>query len=539
MIFNLLGKVELFDDNGTPVQLSTKKVALVLAILALSERGEYARDQLSSLVWPGKEDSKARESLRTALATLRRILPEGSLLSFRDTVRLKGGSITCDVHHTDEPWDFMPGFDSEWVIETRFELQTRAAEKMLSRVTELCDDGLYSEALTFAERACKIDPHSAEAAEARVRILNRLDRQSEAAAISVKFRNKVLRELGVLADVGQEHRPKDLHPIRMSAEWVLERNPSEAVQLLIATKSHWFSSEVDTALDIHERALRAAPRHVSGREILKAHRYYLLWVAGRLNEVIEPAQQFVKAAAVKGEKSLACLCGAVASYSFLSKGDFKSALRFARSMFALAERSDDQNLICNARLHRANIEQHVGNFSVAMLLRDQNLKSVIETGSAQEVAECQSSMVSSYLATANYELASESLLKSKRYFEASGGTRMKMWVQLGEAELCEAIGDWEGARAHMSEIIGLGAGICGHSLAAAADDGLARVDCRLGDFSSAAQAYGRAAALRRKLGTVKSVAEHRASRNTKLVLEERVGKDQLRARYRQALVDIA
>jgi predicted ATPase/DNA-binding SARP family transcriptional activator len=83
MLF-LLGPPRV-EKDGEPVAIQRRKSVALLAYLAVT-RGSYTRDALATLFWPESDQSRARASLRTALASLRKALGEGWLHIDRETV---------------------------------------------------------------------------------------------------------------------------------------------------------------------------------------------------------------------------------------------------------------------------------------------------------------------------------------------------------------------------------------------------------------------------------------------------------------------
>ena len=67
----LFGAFRLEPRGGDAIRLPRRKVELLLAYLALNP-GAHAREKLAALFWGDTPDTQARQSLRTALATLRK-----------------------------------------------------------------------------------------------------------------------------------------------------------------------------------------------------------------------------------------------------------------------------------------------------------------------------------------------------------------------------------------------------------------------------------------------------------------------------------
>lgn len=95
---HLLGGFAAHAGRGVALDIPAKKSRALLAYLGVSLGQPSARDKLASLIWGDiSRDEQARRSLRQALTTLRRSLPEGALLASRDAVRLCDTSVAVDV----------------------------------------------------------------------------------------------------------------------------------------------------------------------------------------------------------------------------------------------------------------------------------------------------------------------------------------------------------------------------------------------------------------------------------------------------------
>src|SRR5690242_19843444 len=88
------------DCVGRTVRLSTRKVAGLLALLAMRPGTPVPRLRLAAMLWPESGEAAARTSLRQGLAALRRDLgdADGALIQAEaDTVRLAPELATSDV----------------------------------------------------------------------------------------------------------------------------------------------------------------------------------------------------------------------------------------------------------------------------------------------------------------------------------------------------------------------------------------------------------------------------------------------------------
>jgi DNA-binding SARP family transcriptional activator len=92
----LLGPFELSGPDGT-IELTSKKLAALLAFLACTAPQAHSRDKLMTLLWGSRFEAQARQNLRQALTRLRRILGEDALVTAGEAVSLRRHAIACDV----------------------------------------------------------------------------------------------------------------------------------------------------------------------------------------------------------------------------------------------------------------------------------------------------------------------------------------------------------------------------------------------------------------------------------------------------------
>ncbi|MGH7476163.1 MAG: AfsR/SARP family transcriptional regulator, partial [Longimicrobiales bacterium] len=99
--FVLFGSLELQDSTGAELRsvLSQPKRTALLAYLAAAEpRGWQRRDTLLALLWPEREEERARAALSKAVHHLRRALGEDALESRgNEELRLNPDLVWCDV----------------------------------------------------------------------------------------------------------------------------------------------------------------------------------------------------------------------------------------------------------------------------------------------------------------------------------------------------------------------------------------------------------------------------------------------------------
>ena len=99
LVVRLLGDLQVeHGGSGLAVRIPARKARALLAYLALRPGRAHPRDRLTGLLWPDVTDVQARQSLRQALAALRRALPKRSeLVIDGDTVAMDPSRVDVDV----------------------------------------------------------------------------------------------------------------------------------------------------------------------------------------------------------------------------------------------------------------------------------------------------------------------------------------------------------------------------------------------------------------------------------------------------------
>jgi DNA-binding SARP family transcriptional activator len=97
----LLGGLRLQTDSGEPVPLATKKAGALLAYLALHPGQAQPRPKLAALFWGDHGEVQARDSLRQALALVRKALSHvdpHALIAHEDTISFEPTALTTDAN---------------------------------------------------------------------------------------------------------------------------------------------------------------------------------------------------------------------------------------------------------------------------------------------------------------------------------------------------------------------------------------------------------------------------------------------------------
>jgi len=173
-----LGPLELRVNGGpAPAELLWRKHLALLVYLARSPRGR-AREHLMGLLWPEKDQDKARHSLNEALRVLRRVLGD-ALVTKGDVVRIEAGAIASDLDTQDRPGTagpFLEGFAvpdapefEDWVARERERLRAASLEAWSRSAEHALAQGDLRTAREMAERALALDPRHEPAARAVMR----------------------------------------------------------------------------------------------------------------------------------------------------------------------------------------------------------------------------------------------------------------------------------------------------------------------------------------------------------------------------------
>ncbi|MEM7097943.1 MAG: BTAD domain-containing putative transcriptional regulator [Pseudomonadota bacterium] len=93
---SILGDFQLTVD-GVAVAVSAQKTKALLAWFACHSDQAQSRDRLAGLLWADRSTANAKASLRQSLASLRKILPEGGLVSEGEYLSLDRDLVSCDV----------------------------------------------------------------------------------------------------------------------------------------------------------------------------------------------------------------------------------------------------------------------------------------------------------------------------------------------------------------------------------------------------------------------------------------------------------
>lgn len=529
MNLNLMGTAELLGDNGQPISLPTKKVMLLLALLAMNPEG-LPRSYLVEAIWPNSHEEAGRTSLRNALTALRKVLPPGTLVTTGDKIALTAGAVKVSLNNDEYQGDFMPGYTEEWVLDQRLHLRTEAVRQRIDKARNSDDE----EALRLVEQACFIDPLDQPAAELRVQLLERLGNKPGAAKVANSFHIRVLRELGVVVNIETPSIATETNPLTITCDWLVEHNPEEAASFLVSTRSSWMAMSGKVALDCHQKVLDAYTCVTPTRSMVSAQRFYLKWIVGEFDSCQTETKRAFSIALANQEVEAASILGTALSFGYLSQGNFREAIHHCKVVRQLAARFSTEIDIIRADRHVAIVEQHLAKDGVWESRIKAASPIVEDLGSAQEIAQQNLAMSLVLLREKKLDQASLCIALARRFFEASNGQRMVGYCLLSQAMIQEEVGDFVQAMKTIDGVKLMGSDVIGHSLAAACDDITARLHGKIGDLDYSAEAVARGTILRRQFGSTASIYERNQLNPTRRLLKEQLTEQDLRAAYARA-----
>jgi DNA-binding SARP family transcriptional activator len=220
----LLGRLELTREGEAAgaIKLSTRKAGALVAYLAMRSDQTASREELATLLWGDCSESQARQSLRQALASLRKEL-QGSefFISDNETVRLQPDLWLIDAREFEEltksanaadldraaalfGGEFLSGHNNigEEAFDEWLRAQRQRAQLSASRLCEtyaarpgLVRDG--ERAIAVVERLLALDPLREDCQRVALTLYARYRGRTEALAQAEAFAGVLERELGV------------------------------------------------------------------------------------------------------------------------------------------------------------------------------------------------------------------------------------------------------------------------------------------------------------------------------------------------------
>lgn len=231
---NLFGGVEVVRASGESVLIPSRKAATLLGYVALSSPRAISRGKLATLLWDGPFGDRARASLRQALLTLRRELPQCSdvISADRGDIRICPNAISTDVAEFErlltgsDPerlaraamlyrGDLLEGISSTscqfeaWLSAERQRLRTQAMQALAG----LLDSGGREHmdiAIALALRILAIDPLQEEVHRVVMRCYTQQGRRTEALRQYDLCRSVLWREVRAVPEQETERLQREI-----------------------------------------------------------------------------------------------------------------------------------------------------------------------------------------------------------------------------------------------------------------------------------------------------------------------------------------
>ncbi|WP_068111137.1 AAA family ATPase [Tropicimonas marinistellae] len=214
---NLFGVFQASAD-GVPIRMPTRRVELILALLALSPDKAASRSYLASLLWPGQEDAQARASLRQAIFRLRGALGTVHAPALEATtgwIKLRREAIVLDIDAITEqldeaanppeglPLDGLTGFEPE--IEeildiARADLRRRLVAWFVSASQRAGQDRRFSDLERHARRRLALEPYDEAALRDLMAALWRQGRRNTALQAFRDISQRIRTDLSVAVE---------------------------------------------------------------------------------------------------------------------------------------------------------------------------------------------------------------------------------------------------------------------------------------------------------------------------------------------------
>jgi TolB-like protein/Tfp pilus assembly protein PilF len=219
----LFGGFDVRLANGQVRDLQGQKDRALLAVLALPPGATHSREKLANLLWSDRGDGQARDSLKHAVARLRKCLQPADtppIVADRQSVRLDPASMTIDVATFEQlvqggtpeeieraialySGDLLdgtgvrdPAFE-DWLLIERQRLRGLVEEAAANLMRNSLASGAAKRATTAARRLLSLDPLREEACRTLMQIHAKNAETAQALKLYEALRDQLHRELGV------------------------------------------------------------------------------------------------------------------------------------------------------------------------------------------------------------------------------------------------------------------------------------------------------------------------------------------------------
>ena len=235
----LLGGFQLRKGDQA-IDLPGRRERALLAYLAMPAGEPRSRDKLAGMLWSGRPDKQARDSLKQAMLRLRKALDglqPAALPSNREFVTLDPAAISVDVAEFERltsegtpevlaramtlyRGDLLDGLEvpdptfEEWLLMERQRLRDLAREALAALLTRHMADGAHDQAAAVARRLVALDPLREDAHRALMRIYAGQGQTALALKQYQNCRDRLQAELGVKPEAETERLYQSIHQNR-------------------------------------------------------------------------------------------------------------------------------------------------------------------------------------------------------------------------------------------------------------------------------------------------------------------------------------
>ena len=211
---NLFGQFEVRID-GVPVRMPTRKVELILALLAIEPDVALSRSTLAGMLWPGQPDAQARASLRQAIFRLKTALdPSDALEVTSGWIKLRSERVDRDLDALNRstaeravpvgtPLEGLNGYEAE--IEDRLdaaraELRARLMNWLEDAESKALSTRQFADLESLARRHLVLDGYDESALRMLMTSLWRQGRRNAALDVFRETSQRIRADLAVSVD---------------------------------------------------------------------------------------------------------------------------------------------------------------------------------------------------------------------------------------------------------------------------------------------------------------------------------------------------
>jgi TolB-like protein len=217
---HLLGRFEMLSPSGDDIAVSSKKSQALIAILALARGEAVLRSRLCDLLWEDRGEDQARNSLRQAFASLRKMFKAQETFPFvvtEEDAAIDTRAFTLDTDQLFEAsgWPalehlhggtFLEGLSipgqtiQDWLLAERQRFDALRADRLAGCIADLESAEEHASALVAAQALLGIDPLNEIAHRAIMRSHARTGERAKALKQYQSCSDLLRRELDIEPD---------------------------------------------------------------------------------------------------------------------------------------------------------------------------------------------------------------------------------------------------------------------------------------------------------------------------------------------------